>query len=397
MYAQLAKWTGKLGGRLADQSRRAAEVDKVLFYTVMILSVFGLVMVYSASFVYAQANTGDPTYFFKRHLFFLAMGLAAMFFAAGFGYQRLVGWAYPALIITMVLLVLVLLPGVGSRAGGSYRWLRLGPIGFQPAELAKLAFILYLACSLTRKQEKIKAFGQGFLPHLFVCAVLILLLLGQPDFGTAATLTIMLFLMLFVAGSRISQLVVSALIAVPMAYLLVAGSPYRLRRLMAFLDPWAHRFDIGYQISESLMSFGSGGVFGEGLGSGKHKLFFVPAAHTDFIFSIVGEELGLVGAVLVIGLFGVFVWRGIRAAKHAPDLFGTYLGFGLTALIAMQALINMGVVTGMLPTKGLTLPFFSYGGSSLVCSLLAAGILLGISTSQSKKSGSQQDAKVTWP
>ena len=181
-----------------------------------------------------------------------------------------------------------------------------------------------------------------------------------------------------------------------MAYGLIAGSEYRMRRLLAFMDPWSHRFDIGYQISESLMSFGSGGLLGMGLGEGKHKLFFLPAAHTDFIYSIVGEELGMLGAVAVLALFGVVVWRGIRVALRAPDLFGTYVAFGLTMLIGLQTLINMGVVTGLLPTKGLTLPFFSYGGSSLICTMLAVGILLHISAAGNANS-KPPDAKVTWP
>jgi len=223
------------------------------------------------------------------------------------------------------------------------------------------------------------------------------LLLLQPDFGTAAILTMLLFLLLFVAGTRLSYLAVSALIALPMAYMLVTGSDYRMRRLLAFMDPWADRFNVGYQITESLMSFGSGGVVGVGLGEGKHKLFFLPAAHTDFIFSQVGEELGFLGAALLMLAFGVIVWRGVRAAWRAPDLFGTYLAFGLAALIGMQALINMGVVTGLLPTKGLTLPFVSYGGSSMICMMLAAGVLLDISASSATPGGAEDGAKVTWP
>ena len=335
-------------------------------------------------------------YFFRRQTIALMIGLLAMIAGYRIGYRRLVGTAYPLLLITIVLLVLVLIPGVGSKAGGSSRWIKLGSFGFQPGELAKITFVVYLACSLTRKREKIKAFGAGFLPHLLVSAVLILLLLRQPDFGTAAVLTIVLFFMLFVAGTKLSYILVAALAALPMAYGLIAGSEYRMRRLLAFLDPWSHRFDIGYQISESLMSFGSGGIFGVGLGEGKHKLFFLPAAHTDFIYSIVGEELGMIGAVALMLLFGVVVWRGIRIALRAPDLFGTYVAFGFTILIGLQGLTNMGVVTGLLPTKGLTLPFFSYGGSSLICNLAAVGVLLSISKA-SWSAEQAPDAKVTWP
>ena len=371
------------------------KVDPVLFFAVLLLVAFGLVMVYSASAVYGAAHTGDSLYYFKRQLIAVIVGVVAMVIGVRVGYQRLVKLAYPLLAVTVVLLVLVLIPGVGHKVGGSSRWIRMWGYNLQPGELAKVAFIVYLACSLTRKKEKIRRFGSGFLPHLLVSGVLILLLLRQPDFGTAATLTIMLFLLLFVAGTRISYIFVAALAALPMAYGLIAGSPYRMRRLLAFLDPWSHRFDIGYQISESLMSFGSGGVTGVGLGEGKHKLFFLPAAHTDFIYSIVGEELGMIGAVVILVLFGIVVWRGFRAAFRAPDLFGTYLAFGLSALIGIQTLVNMGVVTGLLPTKGLTLPFFSYGGSSLVCTLLAVGILLNISAAGSRRIA--PDEKVTWP
>jgi cell division protein FtsW len=371
-------------------------IDSVLFYTVFTLVAFGLVMVYSASAVFAESQTGDSLYFFKKQILSAVIGMGVMILAVKAGHQRLVQLGYPMLLATVLLLVLVLLPHLGTMAGGSSRWIKVGPFGFQPGEVAKITFVIYLACSLTRKKEKIQAFSVGFLPHLLISGVLIVLLLGQPDFGTAATLALILFLMLFVAGTRVTYIAVSALAALPMVYLLVTGSPYRMRRLLAFMDPWTHRYDIGYQISESLMSFGSGGLTGVGLGEGKHKLFFLPAAHTDFVYSIVGEELGLMGALLVILLLGIVVWRGIRISLRAPDLFGTYVAFGLTALIGIQTMINIGVVTGLLPTKGLTLPFFSYGGSSMICMLWAVGILLAISAAGGEE-GPVPDAKVTWP
>jgi cell division protein FtsW len=362
------------------------------------LSAFGVVMVYSASAVFAAAEHGDALFYFKRQLAFLGLGLVALGVGWWVGYRRLVRWGYPLLLVCVLLLVLVLIPGVGTRVNGSMRWLRLGLMNFQPGELAKIAFVVYLACSLTRKKEKIQAFSAGFLPHMLVAGLLLILLLMQPDFGTAATLTMLLFFLLYLAGTRLSYLAVSALAALPMVYMLVTGSDYRMRRMLAFMDPWSDRFNVGYQITESLMSFGSGGVMGVGLGEGKHKLFFLPAAHTDFIFSQVGEELGFVGAALLMAVFAVVVWRGLRAAWRAPDLFGTYLAFGLTLLIGMQALINMGVVTGLLPTKGLTLPYVSYGGSSLLCMLLAAGILLDVSASgDAPAPGVEEGAKVTWP
>jgi len=370
--------------------------DMILLFVVLGLCAFGLVMVYSSSALYARQATGSATSYATRQAVYLAAGLLLMWLVYRTGYQRLVRLVYPALLLCLLLLVLVLVPALGTRAGGSQRWLRLGPLGFQPGELVKVVFVLYLAGSLTRKKESIKAFGRGFLPHLVVSGLLVVLLLMQPDFGTAAVLTLIMFLMLFLAGTRLRYILVSALAALPMAYGLVAGSAYRMRRLLAFMDPWTHRFDIGYQISESLMGFGSGGVAGAGLGAGRHKLFFLPAAHTDFIFSIIGEELGLLGAAAVLLLFGLLVWRGVRAAWRVPDLFGSYLAFGLSLLIGLQAMVNMGVVTGLLPTKGLTLPFFSYGGSSLVCNLLAVGILLSISR-EAEVASKPPEAKVTWP
>jgi len=371
------------------------QVDGVLFVAVMALVAFGLVMVYSSSAVFAEDRHGEAGYFLKRQVVFVALGLMAMFAALRLGYQRLVKLGFALLLVTVVLLIMVLIPGVGSTAGGSSRWLRIGSFGFQPGELAKIAFVIFLAVSLTRRKEHIRAFSAGFLPHLIIAGILILLLLGQPDFGTSATLAMLLFFMLFVAGTRLSYILASALAALPMAYLLIVGEGYRMRRLLAFLDPWSDRLDKGYQVTESLISFGSGGIAGLGLGEGKHKLFFLPAAHTDFVFSMVGEELGLLGVLLVLGLFAVVVWRGLRAALRAPDLFGTYLAFGLTALIAMQVLINVGVVVGLLPTKGLTLPFFSYGGSSMICMLFAAGLLLHVSGCGAETD--RVESKLTWP
>lgn len=372
------------------------QVDPTLFFAVMGLTAFGLVMIYSASAISADARLGDPLFFLKRQLVAAVVGAGALVFGMRLGTQHLVKLAYPLLLLSAVLLVVVLIPGLGTKVGGSTRWIRLGAVNFQPGELAKIAFVVYLACSLTRKKERIRAFSAGFLPHLVVSAVFMLLLLIQPDFGTATILALLLFFMLFVAGTRLSYITVAALAALPMAYGLIVGSPYRMRRLLAFLDPWAYRYDIGYHTIESLMGFGSGGLTGVGLGEGRHKLFFLPAAHTDFIYSLVGQELGLIGAVALLTIFGIVVWRGMRAAWRAPDLFTTYVAFGLTAMIGLQTLINVGVVTGLLPTKGLTLPFVSYGGSSLICMLFAAGVLLNISAQGSEPKG-VDDSKVTWP
>jgi cell division protein FtsW len=268
---------------------------------------------------------------------------------------------------------------IGSRAGGAVRWFRLGPLSFQPSELAKFALCVYLATLLARKAEEVKDFKMGFLPPLLVTGVMMGLLLKQPDLGTAFIFGAVALGLLFVAGTRTSYLIMAVLVAAPIGWKFIVSTPFRMRRMLAFLDPWAFRRDVGYQITESLISVGSGGVTGLGLGDGRQKLFFLPEAHTDFILSIVGEELGLVGIGMVIGLFGMLVWRGLRAAVRARDAFGCYLAFGITAMFALQALVNIGVVLGSLPTKGLPLPFVSYGGTSLLVSLFMAGVLGNIS------------------
>ena len=356
-----------------------SSVDPVLLGAVLALVALGLVMVYSASAVTAAEKLGNGLYFLERQLIAAGVGLVAMAAAVRLGYRKLARLAFPMLLLSIVLLVLVLIPGVGATVGGAKRWLRLPGISVQPAEIAKFTWVVYLAYSLAKKREKVATFSVGFLPHLLLAGLLVGLCMGEPDFGSSVELLVLLFILLFAAGTKLSYLVGSVLLALPMAWAAVAHSPYRWARIRAFLDPWAHRHDIGYQVAQSLISVGSGGLFGVGLGESKQKLFFLPEAHTDFIFSIIGEELGLLGALLTIALYAVVVWRGTRAALRASETFGTYLGLGLTALLGVQAAVNMSVAMGMLPTKGLTLPFVSYGGCSLVVSMAAAGVLLSLS------------------
>ena len=356
-------------------------VDPILLGAVLALLSLGLVMVYSASAVTALQKTGNGFYFLQRQLVAAALGLLAMATALKLGYRRLARLAYPLLVVTVLLLVLVQVPGVGTLVGGARRWIRFPGVSIQPAEIAKFTWVVYLAYSLAKKREKVASFSIGFLPHLLMGGLLVGLCMAEPDFGSAVELLVLLFVLLFAAGTKLSYLVGSVLLALPLAYHAVAHSPYRLARIRAFLDPWAHRHDVGYQVAQSLISVGSGGFFGLGLGESRQKLFFLPEAHTDFIFSIVGEELGLFGAAAMVLLYGVIVWRGTRAALRASETFGTYLGLGLTALLGAQAVVNMSVAMGMLPTKGLTLPFVSYGGCSLVVSMTAAGALLSLSAS----------------
>ncbi len=366
----------------APTSRRGAApapFDPWLLAAVLLLTGLGLVMVYSASAVTAQARVHDQFYYLKRQLVAAGMGFALLLFFLKLGYRKLEPLAVPLLLLVGVALVLVLAPGIGKVAGGARRWIDLGIVRFQPAEAAKVVLVLYLARSLARKAERMRMFSIGFLPHVAVTGLLVGLVLAEKDLGTAVILFLVLFVMLFAGGVKIGYLLGAVLVAIPIGWKLVAGTPYRMQRITAFLDPWQHRDGIGFQIVESLLGIGNGGWFGQGLGEGKGKLFYLPAAHTDFIAAVIAEEVGLVGMSLLVLLFALLVWRGFRATTLAPDAFGCYVALGLTTLIGAQALVNLAVVLGLLPTKGLTLPFVSYGGSSLMTMLAAAGILLSVS------------------
>ncbi len=367
--------------------------DPLLLFAVLTLVGFGLVMIYSASAIMAQDKLGDSFYFLKRQAVAAGVGLVAMAVAMKLGYRRMARLAYPLLLIAILLLVAVLVPGLGTVVGGARRWLRVPGISIQPAEIAKVAWVIYLSYSLAKKQEKVKSFSIGFLPHIGIAGLLVGLCMLEPDFGSSVSLLFLMFVLLFAAGTKLSYLVGSVLMAIPFAYTAIATSPYRMKRITAFLDPWANRQGSGYQVAESLMSIGSGGMTGLGLGDGRQKLFFLPEAHTDFIFAIIGEELGLLGVGALILLYGVIIWRGLRAALNASEAFGTYLGLGVTSLVAFQAVVNMCVAMGLVPTKGLTLPFISYGGSSLIVLMGASGLLLSISATV--EGGKRRVSRVT--
>jgi len=362
--------------------------DPLLLASCLALTALGLVMVYSASAITAQERLGNAFYFLERQAVAALLGLVAMAVVMKLGYRKLARLSYPLLLVAVALLVAVLVPGVGTVVGGARRWIRVLGFGLQPAEVAKLAWIVYLAYSLAKKREKVATFSVGFLPHLLVAGVLVALCMKEPDFGSSVVILFLLFVMLFAAGTKLSYLIGSILMAIPVAWTAVSSSPYRMARLMAFIDPMGHRHDSGYQVAESLMSIGSGGWTGLGLGDGRQKLFFLPEAHNDFIAAIIGEELGLLGVAAMIGLFAIILWRGLRASLHASEPFGTYLGLGITSLMGFQAVVNMGVAMALLPTKGLTLPFVSYGGSSLLMMMAAMGVLLSISaTAEAKAAG----------
>ena len=352
--------------------------DVTLAATLVGLIAFGVVMVYSASAVYANNMFGNGFHFLIRQTVFAVAAFAVLIIFTRVDIGLLRRSTYPVLLVAVFLMVAVAL-GFGRSAGGATRWLAVGPVNVQPAELAKLAMIMWLAHSLAKKSDRVRTFSIGFLPHVLVAGLLMLLCLAQPDFGSAVMIALLTFVVLFAAGAKAGYLLGCVLLALPVGYAAIASSPYRMRRITAFLEPFEHRQGAGYQITESLMSFGSGGWTGVGLGDGRQKLLFLPEAHTDFISAIIGEELGFIGVVLLCAAFGWVVFRGLRAAWRAQDEYSGYLAAGMTLFIGLQAFTNLAVAMGLLPTKGLALPFVSYGGSSLLVNAAAAGIILNTS------------------
>ncbi|HSN05130.1 putative lipid II flippase FtsW [Nitrospira sp. NS4] len=354
-------------------------MDHTLLIVTIILALVGLVMVFSASAVVAGNRFHDSGYFLKRQLAWLTFGLLLLQLASRIDYIWWKRLSIPMLGCMGLLLVMVLIPSLGVSAKGARRWLRLGPISIQPAEMVKLVAVIYVAAYLTKKEDRITIFSSGLVPVLAVIGVLSGLVLLEPDLGTVVVIGLVTVGLLFLGGAQLKHLLGLGLCAAPVVLALVLGSSYRRQRMLTFLAPWKDASDAGFQITQSFLAFGSGGPFGVGLGEGKQKLFFLPEAHTDFVLALVGEELGLVGTAAIILLFAVFVVRGFQIAARARMPFGRHLGMGITLLIGVQALVNAGVVTGLLPTKGLTLPFVSYGGSSLIICLIGVGILLNIS------------------
>ena len=350
-----------------------------LFGVAIVLLSAGVVMVYSASAIVAADRFHDPYFFLKKQVFWAMLGAACLWLAIKVDYRRLERFVLPLLIFAGILLVLVLVSPLGQTINGTRRWIRLGPVSFQPAELAKLALVLYLAAFLAKKGEVIDDLRRGILPPLAVAGLLAALVLAQPDLGNCLTLITLTFTLLFLAGGRARHLGLILAAALPPLVIAIWAAPYRLRRIVAFLDPWSDPRGSGFQIIQSWLALGNGGIFGQGIGASRQKLFYLPESHTDFIFAILGEELGFVGAAAVVALFVVLIWRGLRIGLRAPDPFGGYLALGITVLIATQVLVNLGVVTGLLPTKGLPLPFLSFGGSALLVTMLSTGVLLNIS------------------
>ena len=355
-------------------------MDKALLVSILTLCIFGLIMVFSASAVLAEKKFGNDMFFFNKQLIFAGIGVVAMLVLSRIDYAI---YKKSTVVWTLLLLaffgVLACKTPLGITLNGASRWLKAGPITIQPAEALKVCLVLWLSYSLNKKSLKIKSFSVGFLPHLIIPGMLMAACMLQPDFGTTVVMAVLVFVLLFVAGAKLGYILLAGIVSVPVVYFLIAGAKYRLQRIMAFLDPLADRWETGYQLSQSLFGYASGGMTGRGLGDGLQKLLYLPEAHNDFIGSIIGEELGVIGIWAVLLLYGVVITRGLIISFRSKDTFGTYVAFGLSVLFAVQVLMNLAVSMGLLPTKGLNLPFVSYGGSALLITMSAAGILLSVS------------------
>lgn len=350
----------------------------ILLVCALALLTIGVVMLFSTSSAYARDRYDDAHYLLKRQVVWLAVSGVACALTARLPYPRLRAAAPWLLGGAVLLLLLVLVPGIGLRIGGARRWLSLGVMNFQPSELAKLALVVWLAHWLAKEKRRVERFRRGFLTPLAVTGSVLLLILVEPDFGTTALLATVAFALMFVAGTRLRYLLPTLVVGAAGFVGMLWQDPERARRLLAFLDLEKYKQGAGYQVWQAILAFGSGGVSGLGLGNSRQKMFYLPEAHTDFIFPIIGEELGLVGTLLILACFVGLLACGVIVALRAPDPFGQYLGLGVVLLLSVQTLINVGVVTAWLPTKGLALPFISYGGSNLLMSLTCVGVLLSI-------------------
>jgi len=364
---------------MAPKKRSFYDYDPIILISVLLLIGIGLVAVYSASSILAEARFGDQYFYLKRQAVFCLFGILLMIAAKNINYLVYRKLVYVFLGLSVLLLVLLLIPGLGFKVGGAQRWFRFGFVSLQPSEAAKLSLAVFMAYSMSKNVDQMSTFFNGLFPHLLVGSIFVALILLQPDLGTAVIIGMWMLILLFIGGVHLGQLFVLLGLTTPIVFYLISQSIYRLNRWWAFLDPWEDPQGFGFQIIHSFLAFGSGGLFGVGLGNSKQKLFYLPEPHTDFVAAIIAEEAGFIGISILTILFALIVIRGIKIALKAPELFGTYLALAISCMLAVQVIVNMGVVMALLPTKGLTLPFISYGGSSLVVSLLGMGILMNIS------------------
>jgi cell division protein FtsW len=354
-----------------------------IFVITAILISIGIVMVYSSSAISAYEKFNDSMFFLKRHIFYVFIGFVAAASVMSIDYIKIRNFATPLLIFSLILLILVFVPGVSQEIGGARRWLKIAGVNFQPSEFTKLALIIWLADFLTRRQSKITSLYHTFLPATLVLSIVVGTVLLQPDLGTAVALSAIAFAILFASGVRLAHLGVALLSAMPFLYFLIFNVGYRRARILAFFNPWCDPQGTGFQIIQSYLALGSGGIFGVGLGQSRQKLLYLPAAHTDFIFSIIGEETGFLGAGIIIILFILLIWQSRKVVLRTQDTFGRFLSLGITTMIGLEAMVNIGVSVGALPTKGLPLPFISYGGSALIFNMIAIGLLLNVARERS--------------
>ena len=364
-------------------NKNMGQIDYGIFYTLCILLSIGVVMVYSASSFYAMFHNNDSMYFFKRQLIWAIIGVISMTVMMSIDYHKLKKITPTLLICTIPLLIAVFFfPAIN----GAKRWISLGPLSFQPSELTKYSVVMFLSFSIDLKCDKVKDFWHGLVPYLGVAGFFAALILAEHNMSIAAIIMIVTFIMLFVAGGKIKHLFGIILPALfTLAIFFIFSSDYRRERMLNFIDPWKDAADAGYQLIQSFLALGSGGLTGLGLGQSRQKTLYMPEPHNDFIFSIIGEEVGLIGCLFIIGLFLIFIWRGVKVAMNARDTYGKLLAMGITSIIAVQAIINIAVVTGSMPVTGVPMPFISYGGTSLVINLTAMGILLNISRQVERK------------
>ncbi len=377
---------------MTEQTIKPAQsIDKILLMVVLILMTFGIVMIFSASQVIAERKFDNTFHFLLQQLLRVCLGFLILVVAAKYDYHNYMNKTMLFMLIAFILLIVVL--GL-ERVKGASRWLSIGGFGIQPSEIAKLGLIFYLAAYLNNKGDRIRDFQNGLLPPLLIAGVFAFMIILQPNFSTAVVLMMMVLAVLFIGGMRMKHLLLLLGSLIPLAGILAVVSPYRFARLYTFMHPESDAQGMGYQIKQSLISFGNGGLFGVGLGEGKQKMLFLPEPFTDFIYSIIGEELGFIGAVAVLALFVVFLFRAVKIARTAPDLYGFYLAAGIIISIALYVVINAGVAVGIFPTTGLPMPFISYGGTSLLFTCFMIGVLLNIS----KQSVSKEEAlKVIMP
>lgn len=366
-----------MSGRV-NRTIKRKEADFIILFSAMTLLSIGIVMVFSAS-AYALYDRSDPFFQLRRQALWALLGLAGMIFFSNFDYWKLKRFTNLALLISLVLLLAVFIPGVGIELNGARRWIGVGGFTAQPSDLAKVSVLLFAAAYLSRKDIRMNKFVEGPLPVFGMLGVFFCLILVQPDLGTAVAMAGTVMVVIFVAGMPLSQIFLVGSAAIPLLGYLMISKPYRLRRLLSFRDPWADPLATGYQIIQSLYALGPGGLFGVGLGQGRQKQYYLPEPHSDFIFAVIGEELGFIGTTSVLILFFLLMWRGFKVALLAPDSFGSLLATGITSMIGLQALMNIGVVTGSIPVTGINLPLISAGGSSLFFTMCSLGVLLNIS------------------